>query len=124
VNWVYSLVDRVHGVRRMVNQYQIDFRSLVIGSRTLIFCDRTGMCDFWVMVAAWPLAMAVPWGSDELDGEATSSYGTRSGEVLRGNQSSGLQQTHLTTLDSSSDPLVAHGGVPLSPSCCDVARVL
>jgi hypothetical protein len=86
VNWVYSLVDRVHGVQRMVNQYQIDFWSLAKVSRAIIFCNQTGMRDLWVTAAAWPLGMVVPWGSDELDGEATSSYDTRSGEVLWGNQ--------------------------------------
>jgi hypothetical protein len=124
VNWVYSLVDRVHGVQRMVNQYQIDFWLLAKVSRAIIFCDQTGMRDLWVTAAARPLGMVVPWGSDELDGEATSSYDTRSGEVLWGNQSSAFWQTHPTTLDGSSGPLAAHDGVPLSPSSCDITRVL
>jgi hypothetical protein len=90
VNRVYSLVDRVHRIRCMVNQYQIDFRSLVKGSRVMIFCDRTGMHNIWVTAATWLLATAAPWGFDEIDGEASSSYGIRSGEVLRGNQCSGF----------------------------------
>jgi hypothetical protein len=90
----------------------------------MIFYDRTGMRHFWVMTAAWPLAMAAPWGSDELDGEATTSYGTRAGEVLRGNQSSGFRKTHPTTFDGSSGCLAARGSVPLSLSSCDFARVL
>jgi hypothetical protein len=90
----------------------------------MIFCDRIGMHDLRVMEVAWPLTMAAPWGSDELDGEATSSYSRRSGEVRRGNQCSGFWQTHPTTLDGSSGPLAAHGGIPLSLSSCNVVWVL
>jgi hypothetical protein len=82
------------------------------------------MRDLWVTAMAWPLAMAAPRGSDELNGESTSSYGTRSSEVLRGNQSNGFQQSHPTTVDGSSGPLAAHGSVPLSLSSCNIAQVL
>jgi hypothetical protein len=82
------------------------------------------MRDLWVMATAWPLAVAAPRGSDELDGKSTSSYGTRSGEVLRGNQSNGFRQSHPTTVDGSSGPLAARASVLLSLSSCDVARVL
>jgi hypothetical protein len=64
----------------------------------MIFCDRTGVHDIWVTAVAWPLATAAPWGSDELNGKASSSYDIKSGEVLRGNQSSDFRQTYPTIL--------------------------